>query len=72
MHKTPIRLDTVTDVKKFVEIAEGIAFPIMVKDNSGHCVSGKSLMGMLYSLEWSEIYYECDVDIYNKMQQFII
>lgn len=70
--KVKLRLDTVTDVKTFVEAVSGLNEIVEVKDNAGHCVSAKSLMGMLYSLEWSEIWCECENDIYHNIEQFVI
>ena len=70
--KAKIRLETVTDVKKFVNICSNVKKPVLVRDNASHCVSGQSLMGMLYSLEWTEIWCECEQDIYNDIAQFVI
>jgi len=70
--KAKIRLDTISDIQNFVDIANSIQKPIMIKDGSGHCVSGRSIMGMLYSLEWSEIWCECEDDIYSSINKYVI
>jgi hypothetical protein len=70
--KVQLRLDTISDVQNFTKICETIQTPIYIKDNANHCVSGKSMMGMLYSLEWKEIWCECETDIYSKIKDFVI
>lgn len=70
--RAKLRLDTLTDVQNFVRIANEIDTPIIIKDGDGHCVSGKSIMGMLYSLEWKEIWCECNEDIYSNIEQYVV
>lgn len=70
--KAKLRIDTTTDIRTFVAICSDIDVPVMIKDGAGHCVSGKSILGMLYSLEWSEIWCECEKDIYSDIQSFVI
>lgn len=70
--RAKLRLDTISDVQDFVNIANTIEEPIMIKDMVGHCVSGQSMIGMLYSLEWKEIWCECEKDIYREIDKFVI
>ena len=58
-----IQLDTMKDIHKFVEIVSRLDEEVLLKDNSGHCVSAKSLMGAIYTMEWSDIYCYCNKDI---------
>jgi len=67
-----IRLETVTDVQDFVQIMNEIDEPVMIKDGVGHCVSGQSMIGMLYSLEWKEVWCECEEDIYSRIEKYVV
>lgn len=70
--KVKLRLDTLTDVQKFVEAIQNINEKIEVTDNAGYCVNAKSILGMLYSLEWKEIWCQCNTDIYQTISNFVI
>ena len=72
--KTKIRLDTVTDAAKFVSICSRFddCVNIHIKDNKGMCVNAKSLMGAIYSLEFTEIWCESDIDIYTAIKDFAV
>lgn len=73
MKKYKIVLDTVTAVNKFVGIANSILnTTITVTDNNGLRVNAKSLMGMLYALEFEELWCESDEEIYEKIKEFVI
>ena len=69
--KVRIELDTLSDVREFVTIATSIPAPVhLVSDNFR--VSAKSLLGAMYTMEWAEVWCECDEDIYNKIEKFVI
>ena len=70
--KVRIKLDTMTDIKNFVDICTKITEPVKISDNAGHCVSAKSMLGMLYTMEWSEVWCECETDVYSKIKSFVI
>ena len=70
--KVRIRLDTLTDIKNFVEIASRETQPVYITDNKGLCVSAKSILGAMYSLEFDAIWCEAEEDIYHKIENFII
>lgn len=73
MKKYKIVLDTVSDVNKFVSIAnEFLNSTITVTDNNGLRVNAKSLMGMLYALEFEELWCESDTEIYEKIKDYVI
>lgn len=67
-----INLDTMSDVQKFVEIVSRVDAPVILKDSAGHCVSGSSLLGALYTMEWSEVYCECEKDITYGIFHWIV
>ena len=73
MKKYKIVLDTVSDVNKFVSIANSfLNSTITVTDNNGLRVNAKSLMGMLYALEFEELWCESESEIYEAIRDYVI
>lgn len=67
-----IRLDTMTDVNKIVEIATGLEKGVRaaLEDGTGFCVSAKSLLGGLCAMnDFKEIYFVCDKDITTTLMR---
>ena len=67
-----IRLDTAKDASEFARIAEGINGKVIITDGNGLRVNGKSVLGALHAMEFSELYCESDVEIYHRLNKFII
>ena len=67
-----IRLDTLGDIKAFIGTVASVDEKITLEDNDGHCVSAKSLMGAIYSMEWDAIYCNCDKDITTLIMNWVI
>ena len=67
-----IRLDTFTDVKRFVDIATGEKDAVYITDGKGLKVSAKSILGAMYSLEFDNLWCEAENDIYMAIKDFII
>lgn len=72
MHKYKIELVTTSDIVEFVNIATAEDGNIKLVDDSGFCVSGKSLLGAMATVEWSSLYCVSDADIYTKIQKFCV
>ena len=70
--KVKIRLDTGADAIKFSNIASALEGNINVVDNKGLRVSAKSILGMLYAMEFEELWCESEKDIYSHIVDFII
>ena len=70
--KAQIRLDTFTDVKRFVDIATGEKGAVYITDGKGLKVSAKSILGAMYSLEFDNLWCEAENDIYIAIKDFII
>ena len=70
--KVKIRLDTGAAAIKFSNIAQRLPGNIHVFDNAGLRVNAKSVLGMLYTLEFSELWCESDRDIYSHIEEFIV
>lgn len=69
--KVRVELDTLSDVREFVKAATAVAAPVhLVSDNLR--VSAKSLLGAMYTMEWAEVWCECEEDIYNRIAKFVI
>lgn len=70
--KAQIRLDTFTDVKRFVDIVTKEEGAVYITDGKGLKVSAKSILGAMYSLEFDNLWCEAENDIYMAIRDFII
>ena len=67
-----IRLDTMADVNRFVSISTKYTGKITLTDDENYSVSGKSLLGAMYTFEWDQIYCESETEIYHLIKDFIV
>lgn len=71
-----VRLDTLADVRKFLEIVAqnfNEYEVLMLTTASGdYTVNAKSIMGVIYSLEWDNLYLISEKEIYHLFKDFII
>lgn len=67
-----VRLDTMDDIKKFVQIAERYEGRIELEDNDGHRVSARSIVGAIYTMEWSSVYCVAERDISAALLPWLI
>ena len=70
-HKEKIHIDTMTDATEFVSITTKLPGQIVVVDNKGMRVNAKSILGMLYAMEFEELWVESDEDIYMHIVRFV-
>lgn len=70
--KAKIRLDTISDIRNFVNAVSGVAGDVHLTDGNNLTVSAKSILGAMYTMEWSEIYCTCDKDIYRLVQKYVL
>lgn len=70
--KVRIRLDTIKDVANFVLATSKVKEHVYVTDGNRLCIDGKSFLGLAHASEFSELWCECDKDIYSAIEQFII
>lgn len=70
--KAKVRIDTLTDALTFVKITSTLDGKIVLCDNEGLKVNAKSLLGVLYSIEFSELWCESDEDIRSRINEFIV
>lgn len=67
-----IRLDTMRDIHKFVEVVSRVDCEVFLEDNTGYKVSARSLLGALLSVEWEEVYVHCEKDISGSILPWIV
>ena len=72
MNRIKIRIDTMSDVSKLVAVATKAQGRVILTDNTDFKVSGTSLLGALYTMEWSEVYLESDEDLYNALSDLVV
>lgn len=69
--RVKIRLDTMRDVNDFVNICSTVEEPVFLTGD-GFRVSAKSLIGALYTMEWNDVWCECERDIYTIIRPFCL
>lgn len=67
-----IRLDTTTDVANFVLATSKIKEKIYVTDGNKLCINGKSFLGLAHAREFTELWCECEKDIYTIIEPFVV
>lgn len=70
--KNKIRIDTVQDVNRFVNITSQLDGKITITDNAGLTVNAKSVLGALHAMEFEELWIESEKDIYSAIEPFIV
>ena len=71
MMKAKINLDTGAAIKRFVEICSRIDEQIFLVDGDNFCVSAKSMLGAVATMDWTEVYVACDKDIRASIMEFL-
>lgn len=74
MNKIRVILDTQSDVREFVNIANTIEEDVYLEDNTNFRADAKSLMGVMYGkFEFKELYVLSDYEMLsNKFVKFMI
>lgn len=70
--KVKLNLDKRTDIIKFVDICSQVNGKIHLTDGNDFTVNAKSLLGVLCTFEWSEVWCVSDEDIYMKIKDYIV
>ena len=68
--KYQIELGTYNSIVEFVNTVSKLKGEILVKSGK-FCGNGKSLLNMLATVEWNDLWVESDNDIYTHIQKFI-
>lgn len=69
--RAKIYLDTMSRINKFVNICSKLHHKINLVDGEQYCVSAKSLIGAIATIDWSEVYVECEHDIRSHIEEFL-
>ena len=70
--RAKINIDTFNKINMFVNICSKIDCKVNLVDGSGYCVSAKSLVGAIATMDWSQVIVECEKDIYIQIKDFIV
>lgn len=69
--KWKIRLNTITDIQKFVETISIIEEEVFLENDNGLKLSAKNVLEAVLSVEWKDVYCVCDKDISTLIQPWI-
>ena len=69
--KSRITLDTTSDIYEFVAIVSKIPHKVLLVSGKGLRVNAKSILGVLASLTFNELWVECEINIYSHIQKFM-
>ena len=69
--KVKINIDTFEKVNNFVTICSKLDCKVDLVDGNNYRVSAKSLIGSLATMEWSQVFVECEKDIYSNIRDFL-
>ena len=74
MNRIKVILDTQSDIREFVNIANTISEDVYLEDGTGLRVNGKSLLGVMYGTdEFTNLYVMSDnYNISSKFIKFIV
>lgn len=70
MFRDKIYLETESSIMDFIATVSQLPYPVVVTDGEGMRVNAKSMLGMLYAMTFSEMWCECDKDIYMYIRDF--
>ena len=70
MFRDKIYLETEGAIMEFIAAVTSIPYQVVVTDGNGMRVNAKSMLGMLYAMTFSEMWCECDHDIYPLIREF--
>ena len=71
MYHYNIELTTATDAAELVSITSKLSGTITVTDGAGLCVNAKSVLGVLYSMEFAHLELQSENEIYHLISKFI-
>lgn len=70
--RVKVELTTMSDVTKFVNIVSELSGEIRLEDRNGKFkVNARSLLGVVYAMEWDDIWVYSNEDIYQSIKEFV-
>jgi len=70
MQRYKIELDTMNDIRRFINIVSALPGEIRLVDGHGMCVNGKSILGAIATMEWSSLYCLSETEIGEHIAYF--
>lgn len=70
--RVQVNLDTLSKINEFVNICSRAEGKINLVDGAGYCVSAKSLLGAIATMDWSQVLVESEHDIYESIKDFVV
>lgn len=71
MKRYKINLVTKSDLVDFTDAMAKVDKPVSLTDGNGFKVSAKSILGVMYTVEWAGTYVETEADIYDMIEKWI-
>lgn len=69
--KAKINIDTMNKINSLVSICSRLDCKVDLIDGNGYRVSAQSLIGAIATMDWSEVFVECERDIYAYVYEFL-
>lgn len=69
--KARINIDTLSKINTFVAICSRLDCKVDLIDGKDYRVSAKSLIGAMATMDWSQVFVECERDIYAYIKDFL-
>lgn len=71
MMKAKVNLETGSSIQHFVDICSRIPEKVFLVDGDNFCVSAKSLLGAVATMDWTEVYVVCKKDIRASIMDYL-
>ena len=70
--RAKINIDTLGKINSFVSICSKFDCDIRLIDGADYCVSAKSLIGAVATMDWTEVFVVSKEDIYSHIKEFVV
>lgn len=71
--RSRIRLETMSDINKFINIVTPLPGKIVVKNSDeDFIINAKSIFVMICALNYNDLWCESEYDIYSHIKDFIV
>lgn len=68
---TKIELPSMSAITHFVNVATNHGSEVkLYNHNRTYCINGKSLLGVIATTEWNDLYIECEDGLYGDFVEF--
>jgi hypothetical protein len=73
MNRVKIRLETMTDINKFIGIVTPLPGKIIIKNSTeDFIINAKSIFVMICALNYNDLWLESENDIYSHIRDFVV